>query len=147
MEDLASRKQELYRAYDEAALRILMDRYGDDRGEALLEELGALPAEEASVPAGEESAVGKTLALCAKKKRAEVRRRDALRACGKAAAVLLVLGALAGYASFTASARQEKQSGASESGYSRSDHRGGEERKPDAEKREDQRDEVWETAG
>ena len=146
MDDLASRKQELYRAYDEAALRILMDRYGDDRGEALLEELGALPAEETSVPAGEESAVGKTLALCAKKKRAEVRRRDALRACGKVAAVLLVLGALAGYASFSASAHQEKQSGASESGYSRSDHRE-EEQKPDAEKREDQRDEVRETAG
>ena len=28
MDDLSARKKELYRAYDEAALRILMDRYG-----------------------------------------------------------------------------------------------------------------------
>ena len=147
MEDLASRKQELYRAYDEAALRILMDRYGDAQGEALLEELSALPAAEAAVPAGEESAVGKTLAICGKKKRAEMRRRAALRTCGKAAAVLLVLGSLAGYASFTASAHQEKQPGPAESGYSRPDHREEEEQRHGEEKREDQRDAVWETAG
>ena len=30
MDELAARKTELYRAYDEAALRILMDRYGGD---------------------------------------------------------------------------------------------------------------------
>ena len=149
MDDLASRRQELYRAYDEAALRILMDRYGDDRGEALLEELSALPAEEASVPAGEESAVGKTLALCAKKKRAEVRRRAALRACGKVAAVLLVLGTLAGYASFTATANHEKRADMAESGYalpSEQREKDGE-RIPGELEGEEQADEVWETAG
>ena len=117
MDDLASRKRELYRAYDEAALCILMDHYGEEQGEGLLEELRALPAEELSIPAGEERAVRETLALCGRKKRAARRRSAALRACGKVAAVLLVLGTLAGYASFTASAHQERQADKAESGY------------------------------
>ena len=115
MDDLASRKNELYRAYDEAALRILMDRYGEEQGEELLEELRTLPAEELTVSAGEEQAVRETLALCAGKKRASLRRSAALRTCGKVAAVLLVLGTLAGYASFTATANYEKQAGMPES--------------------------------
>ena len=149
MDDLASRKNELYRAYDEAALRILMDRYGDAGGEALLKELNALPAEEASVPEGEESAVGKTLALCAKKKRASLRRRDALRACGKVAVVLLVLGSLAGYASYTASAHWERQPDRPESSYALPPERESEngDSAPDATDREEWKDEVWETAG
>ena len=73
MDDLAARKIELYRAYDEAALRILMDRYSDAQGEELLEELRALPAEERTVPAGEERAVSDALERCAKRKRAAVR--------------------------------------------------------------------------
>ncbi len=146
MDDLAARKTELYRAYDEAALRILMDRYGDAQGEGLLEELHALPVEEHAVPAREERAVSDALERCAKRKRAAIRRRAALRACGKVAAVLLVLGSLAGYASFTASAHQEQQA-AAENAYSQPYEWDGEEqRAPDEEKREDQRDEIQKTA-
>ena len=146
MDDLAARKIELYRAYDEAALRILMDRYGEEQGELLSEELCSLPEEELSVPTGEERAVGETLARCAGKRRAAIRRRAALRACGKAAAVLLVLGSLAGYASFTASAHQERQA-AAENAYSQPYEWDGEEQRvPAEEKREDQRDEVQKTA-
>ena len=149
MDDLASRKRELYRAYDEAALRILMDRYGEEQGETLLAELRALPEEESSVPAGEERTVGETLALCARKKRAVRRRRDALRACGKVAAVLLVLGSLAGYASYTASAHWERQPDKPESSYalpSEPELENGDS-VPDATDREEWKDEVWETAG
>ena len=148
MDDLASRKRELYRAYDEVALRILMDRYGEEQGETLLEELCAIPGSELSVPAGAERTVGETLALCAKKKRASLRRRDALRACGKVAAVLLVLGSLASYASFTASANHDRQAKRAESGYavpSQGEAEG--EPIPDATDREEWKDEVWETAG
>ena len=148
MEDLASRKQELYRAYDEAALRILMDRYGEALGEALQAELNALPATEQAVPAGEEKAVLETLARCAKKKRAARRGRAALGAVGKAAMVLLVLGSLSGYAAFTASANQERQAKVPESSYSVPDIQAeeDEEQTPEEEKREDQRDEVQTTA-
>lgn len=148
MDDLAARKTELYRAYDEAALRIMMDRYGEEQGELLSEELRALPEEDLSVPAGEERAVEETLARCAGKKRAAIRRRAALRACGKVAAVLLVLGSLSGYAAFTASANQERQANREESSWSVPDTRAGEdeEQGPDGEKREDQRDEVRKTA-
>ena len=118
MDELTARKRELYRAYDEAALRILMDRRSEEQGELLLEELRALPAPEASLPAGEARAVLETLALCGRKKRASMRRSAALRACGRVAAVLLVLGSLAGFASFTASAHQEKQAARAGSGWS-----------------------------
>ena len=148
MDDLASRKRELYRAYDEAALRILMDRYGEEQGEELLEELSGLSEEEVSVPAGEERVVEETLALCARKKRASLRRSAVLRTCGKVAAVLLVLGTLAGYASFTATANYEKQAGMPESGYALpSEHREKDgERIPDEPEGEEQADEVQETA-
>ena len=148
MDDLAARKRELYRAYDEAALRILMDRYGDVQGEKLLEELLALPAEERAVPAGEERAVSDALERCAKRKRASVRSRAALRTFGKVAVVLLVLGSLSGYAAFTASANHERQANREESNWSVPDTQSGEdvEQEPDGEKREDQRDEVWKTA-
>ncbi len=148
MDDLASRKNELYRAYDEAALRILMDRYGEDQGGRLLAELRAIPEEETAVPGGEERAVTDTLARCAKQKRASLRRSAALRACCKAAAVLLVLGSLAGYASFTASANHERQANAGKSGCSaplKQDEAAGEQ-PPEEEKGEDSRNEVRETA-
>lgn len=148
MDDLAARKTELYRAYDEAALRILMDRYGDAQGEELLEELRALPAEERTVPAGEERAVSDALERCAKRKRAAVRSRAALRTFGKVAVVLLVLGSLSGYAAFTASANHERQANREESSWSVPDTQAGEdeEQGPDGEKREDHRDEVRKTA-
>ena len=146
MDDLASRKRELYRAYDEAALRILLDRCAEEEGERLLKELAQLPEAEKSAPEAEARAVEETLARCAGKKRAAIRRRAALRACGKVAAVLLVLGSLAGYASFTASAHQEQQA-AAENAYSQPYEWDGEEqRAPDEEKREDQRDEIQKTA-
>ena len=148
MDDLAARKIELYHAYDEAALRILMDRYGEEQGEELLEELRTLPAEEQAVPAGEERAVLDVLGRCAKRKRAASHRRAALRAFGKVAVVLLVLGSLSGYAAFTASANHERQANREESSWSVPDTQSGEdvEQEPDGEKREDQRDEVWKTA-
>ncbi len=148
MDDLAARKTELYRAYDEAALRILMDRYGDAQGEELLEELRALPVEEQAVPAGEERAVFDALERCAKRKRAAVRSRAALRTFGKVAVVLLVLGSLSGYAAFTASANHERQANREESNWSVPDTQAGEneEQGPDGEKREDHRDEVRKTA-
>ena len=108
MDDLASRKQELYRAYDEAALCILMDRYGEAQGDQLIDELGLLREEERSVPGGEEQIVSATLALCAKKKRAAARRSAVLHTVGKVAVVLLILGCLAGYAAHTAFANQER---------------------------------------
>ena len=46
MNDLNARKKEFYRAYDDAALRILLDRYADREGETLRLELRALPPEE-----------------------------------------------------------------------------------------------------
>ena len=148
MDDLTSRKKELYRAYDEAALRILMDRYGEAQGESLLEELRALPEAELSVPAGEERAVRETLALCGKRKRAVLRSRAALRACGKAAAVLLVLGSLASYAAFTASAHRERQADRAESGYALPMEREGAdgEERPDPADREERTNEVQKTA-
>jgi hypothetical protein len=148
MDDLTSRKKEVYRAYDEAALRILMDRYGEEQGEKLLEELRALPEGETSVPAGEDRAVGDALALCAGRKRAAKRRRSALRVCGKIAAVLLVLGSLAGYASFTAAANHEKQAGLTESGYAPPSAQRAKdgERIPDGPEGEEQGDEVQKTA-
>ena len=140
MDDLASRKQELYRAYDEAALRILMDRYGDAQGDLLLRELRDLPEEERDVPAGEEQAVAGILAHCARKERVNLRTKAALRTFCKVAAVLLVLGSLAGYASFTASAGNERQDDAAQSGYSAPMSREEEEAPaPDPEMREDQR--------
>ncbi len=148
MDELTARKRELYRAYDEAALRILMDRLSEEQGELLLEELRALPAREASLPAGETRAVLETLALCGRKKRASMRRSAALRACGRVAAVLLVLGSLAGYASFTASANHERQANAGKSGCSaplKQDEAAGEQ-PPEEEKGEDSRNEVRETA-
>lgn len=148
MDELTARKKELYRAYDEAALRILMDRLAEEQGQALLEELRAIPAEEASVPAGEARAVTETLALCGRRKRSSMRRSAALRTCGKVAAVLLVLGSLAGFASFTASAHQEKQAARAESGWSLPSER--EEREgepvPDETDREDLENEVRKTA-
>ena len=117
MDELTARKKELYRAYDEAALCILMDRYGEEQGEALLAELEALPPEECAVPAVEDRVVGETLALCAKRKRAKERRNAALRTCCKAAVILLVLGSLSGYAIFTASASHERKANLTESGY------------------------------
>ena len=147
MDDLAARKIELYRAYDEAALRILMDRYGDAQGEGLLEELRALPAEEQAVPAGEERAVFDALERCAKRKRVAVRSRAVLRTFGKVAVVLLVLGSLSGYAAFTASANHERQANREESSWSVPDTQVGEnEEELDGEKREDQWDEVQKTA-
>ena len=148
MDDLAARKIELYRAYDEAALRILMDRYSDAQGEALLEELQTLPVEERSVPAGEERAVFDTLERCAKRKRAIVRSRAALRTFCKVAVVLLVLGSLSGYAALTASANHERQANREESSWSVPDTQAGEneEQEPDEEKREDHGDEVRKTA-
>ena len=149
MDDLAARKTELYRAYDEAALRILMDRYGDAQGEELLEELRALPAEERTVPAGEERAVSDALERCAKRKRAAVRRCAALRTFGKVAVVLLVLGSLSGYAAFTASANQERQEKTAESVYAAQEDRAGEkagEEAVSAEMEEERIDEEMETA-
>ena len=149
MDDLAARKTELYRAYDEAALRILMDRYGDAQGEGLLEELHALPVEEHAVPAGEEQAVSDALERCAKRKRAAVRSRVALRAFGKVAVVLLVLGSLSGYAAFTASANQERQEKTAESVYAAQEDRAGEkagEEAVSAEMEEERIDEEMETA-
>ena len=49
MDDLAARKIELYRAYDEAALRILMDRYGDAQGAKLRKAMWRLPGSFATV--------------------------------------------------------------------------------------------------
>ena len=148
MDDLAARKTELYRAYDEAALRILMDRYGDAQGEELLEELRALPVEEQAVPAGEERAVSDALERCAKRKRAAVRSRAALRTFGKVAVVLLVLGSLSGYAAFTASANHSREADREESSWSVPDTQAGEneDQELDEEKREDHWDEVWKTA-
>ncbi len=111
MDALASRRKELYRAYDEAALRILMDRYGEAQGDKLIDELGLLREEERSVPGGEERIVSETLARCAKKKRAAARRSAVLHTVGKVAVVLLILGSLVVYASHTAFANQERSSG------------------------------------
>ncbi len=148
MDDLAARKIELYHAYDEAALRILMDRYGEEQGEELLEELRTLPAEEQAVPAGEERAVLDVLGRCAKRKRAASHRRAALRAFGKVAVVLLVLGSLSGYAAFTASANHERQASRKDSSGSVPYTQAGEneKRQADEEKGEEQRDEVRKTA-
>ncbi len=109
MDDLASRKRELYRAYDEAALRILLDRCAEEEGERLLKELAQLPEAEKSAPEAEARAVGETLARCAAKKRAAIRRSAAVRICGKVAAVALVLGILLGYAASTVTATREMQ--------------------------------------
>ena len=79
MNDLNARKKEFYRAYDDAALRILLDRYADREGEALRLELRALPPEENAAPAGEEEAVMRILSRCAGKKRAALRCSAALR--------------------------------------------------------------------
>ena len=49
MDDLAARKTELYRAYDEAALCILMDRYGDASGAKLRKAMWRLPGSFAAV--------------------------------------------------------------------------------------------------
>ncbi len=127
MNEPNARKKELYRAYDDAALRILLDRYAEQEGEALRSELCSLPAEESAVPAGEEEAVTRILERCAGKKRAALRRSAALRTFGKVAVVLLVLGSLSGYAAFTASANQERQEKTAESVYAALEDRAGEE--------------------
>ena len=100
------------------------------------------------MPAGEERTVKETLALCARKKRASLRRSAVLHTCIKAAAVLLVLGTLAGYASFTATANHEKQAGMAESGYalpSEQREKDGD-AIPDEPEGEEQADEVQKTA-
>ena len=79
MNDLNARKKEFYCAYDDAALRILLDRYADREGEALRLELRALPPEENAAPAGEEEAVMRILSRCAGKKRAAGLRRKKAR--------------------------------------------------------------------
>ena len=149
MNEPNARKKELYRAYDNAALRILLDRYAEQEGEALRSELCALPAEENAAPAGEEEAVTRILERCAGKKRAALRRSAALRTFGKVAVVLLVLGSLSGYAAFTASANQERQEKTAESVYAAQEDRAGEKAREEAvsaEMEEERIDEEMETA-
>ena len=149
MNDLNARKKEFYRAYDDAALRILLDRYAVREGEALRLELRALPPEENAAPTGEEEAVMRILSRCAGKKRAALRCSAALHTFGKVAVVLLVLGSLSGYAAFTASANQERQEKTAESVYAAQEDRAGEkagEEAVSAEMEEERIDEEMETA-
>jgi len=108
MDETEARRAELYRAYDEAALQILMDRYGEDEGEKLLEALEDVSPEEASHFPGADLAVARTLESCARKERQARQRRAALRALSKAAVVLLALGALVSYTLFSVSAHEAR---------------------------------------
>ncbi len=106
-DDLAARRAELYEAYDEAALRILLDRYGDRQAERLLrEEARETVGPRDRAPEGLDLAMARTLADCARKKVRERRGKQALRLGARAAVVLLALGSVL-FLSFPIHASQE----------------------------------------
>ncbi len=107
-DDLTARKAELYEAYDEAALRILLDRYEETRGEALLaEEEALLSRPEYRAPGDLDRKMARTLEDCVRRKQRERRGKQALSLGARAAIVILALGAVLLLSGVTARAAGE----------------------------------------
>ena len=108
-DELAARRAELYEAYDEAALRILLDRYGEKCAERLLaEEETLLSSPESRAPDALDLKMARTLEGCVKKeKRARLEKR-ALRLGSRVAVVLVALGAVLSLSGFPIHAAREE---------------------------------------
>lgn len=92
MEQLAARRAELYEAYDEAALRILMDRYADRCGERFTEAAPPREPEEGPSPALD-GRIAAALEGCARRRRASLRKKRLLYLGSRAAIILLAVTA------------------------------------------------------
>ncbi len=109
-DDLAARRAELYEAYDEAALRILLDRYGETCAEGLLaEEETLLSAPEAHAPDTLDLKMARTLEGCVKKKKRARLEKRALRLGSRVAVVLVALGAVLSLSGFPIHAAREEE--------------------------------------
>jgi hypothetical protein len=92
MEQLAARRAELYEAYDEAALRILMDRYADRCGERFMEAASEREPGEGPSPALD-GRIAAALEGCARRRRASLRKKRLLYLGSRAAIILLAVTA------------------------------------------------------
>lgn len=108
-DELAARRAELYEAYDEAALRILLDRWGEARAEELpAEEKALLSAPEGRAPADLDLKMARMLEGCVKKKKRARLEKRALRLGSRAAVVLVALGAVLSLSGFPIRAAREE---------------------------------------
>ncbi len=108
-DDLAARRAELYEAYDEAALRILLDRYGEKCAQRLLaEEETLLSGPEGRAPESLDLKMARTLEGCVKKKKRARLEKRALRLGSRAAVVLVALGAVLSLSGFPIRAAREE---------------------------------------
>ena len=108
-DELAARRAELYEAYDEAALRILLDRYGEKCAERLLaEEEILLSGPETHAPDTLDLKMARTLEGCVKKKKRARMEKRALRLGSRVAVVLVALGAVQSLSGFPIRAAREE---------------------------------------